>query len=428
MAAQRIAYLECSSGICGSMLLGALIDAGADEVSLREHLQKLNIDNVEMRISVHMEKNLKSRLVKIKATADHHHRGLGDIREIIEKSELNNNIKNISLSVFERLAQAEAQIHNTSVDRVHFHEVGAVDAIYDIVGVAIALDLLQIKAVYASSVNTGEGSVNAAHGVLPIPAPATLLLLKGVPLYSNGVQAELTTPTGAALLNVLSHGYGSAPPMQVQSIGYGAGEHELPFPNLLRIRIGNRVEITRNDSNFGSRINGEQVNQSMMKQMTPDYPYNQDQIIVLKCNLDDITPEHIGYLIEMLNKQEALDVFTTAIQMKKNRPGVQITVLCYPDFAERIERILFEHSSTFGVRKTIAQRSVLVRELRTIATEFGEIQCKIGYSGDRIVRIAPEYESCRQKALDQNVPLQWVYRAAEAAAEEYRKSPDRTEP
>jgi uncharacterized protein (TIGR00299 family) protein len=286
------------------------------------------------------------------------------------------------------LAEAEATVHRTTHDQVHFHEVGAIDSIVDIAGAVIGLDLLDVQRVLASAVNVGAGFVRASHGVLPVPGPATAELLKGVPTYARGNDGELTTPTGGALLATLAESFGPLPHLSVEQIGYGAGSKDLPHaPNLLRVFIGQ--DETRSDA---------------------------DLITVLEANLDDMNPEWFGYAQEQLFAQNALDVFYTPIFMKKNRPATKLTVLCETGNVNAIVDTLFQHTSTFGVRMYEVRRQKLHRFSMTVDTPFGSMAVKVGQWRGQVVQIAPEYESCRQAARHCGVSLKEVYRAAAALA------------
>jgi uncharacterized protein (TIGR00299 family) protein len=316
------------------------------------------------------------------------HRRLSDIEAIIHGSGLPARIRNRALDVFTRLAQAEAIVHHTTLDQVHFHEVGAIDSIVDITGAVIALDLLDVQRVLASAVNVGAGFIRAAHGVLPVPGPATAEILRGAQTYARGNDGELTTPTGAALLATLAESFGPLPSLRVEQIGYGAGSKDLPHaPNLLRVFIGE--DGTRGDA---------------------------DMVTVLEANLDDMNPEWFAYAQEQLFLHGALDVFYTSIFMKKTRPATKLTVLCETGAVDTIVETLFQHTSTFGVRTYEVRRQKLQRYSQTVDTPFGPIAVKIGQWGGRVVQISPEYESCRQAARHADTPLKVIYHATEALA------------
>ena len=385
----RTAYFDCFSGISGDMTIGALVDAGASFEVLRDQLATLHVPGFDVAI----EKVTKQGIAGTKFHVHVHdpgtqHRRLRDIEAILHDSGLAARIQERALEVFTRLAEAEATIHHTTTDQVHFHEVGAIDSIVDITGAVIALDVLEVRRVMASPVNVGAGFVRAAHGVLPVPGPATAELLKGAPTYARGQDGELTTPTGAALLATLAEGFGPLPQLCVERIGYGAGTKDLPqAPNLLRVFVGE--DSTRGDA---------------------------DVITVLEANLDDMNPEWFEYVQEQLFMHGALDVFYTSIFMKKNRPATKLSVLCESGKLERIVETIFQGTSTFGVRTYEVRRQKLQRASQTVQTTYGPISVKIGEWHGQVVQISPEYESCRQAAQRCGVPLKEIYRAAEVEA------------
>jgi pyridinium-3,5-bisthiocarboxylic acid mononucleotide nickel chelatase len=385
----RTAYFDCFSGISGDMTIGALVDAGASFEVLRDQLTTLHVPSFDVAI----EKVTKQGIAGTKFHVHVHdpgtqHRRLRDITAILHASGLEARIQERALEVFTRLAEAEATIHHTSIDQVHFHEVGAIDSIVDITGAVIALDLLEVRRVMASPVNVGAGFVRAAHGVLPVPGPATAELLKGAPTYARGNDGELTTPTGAALLASLAESFGPLPELRVEQIGYGAGTKDLPqAPNLLRVFIGE--DSMRGDA---------------------------DMITVLEANLDDMNPEWFEYAQEQLFTHGALDVFYTPIFMKKNRPATKLTVLCASSKLERIVETIFQGTSTFGVRTYEVRRQKLQRVSQIVETSYGPISVKIGEWQGQVVQISPEYESCREAAQRSGAPLKEIYRAAEAQA------------
>jgi uncharacterized protein (TIGR00299 family) protein len=385
----RTAYFDCFSGISGDMTIGALIDAGLSFDELRLQLATLNVSGYELTI----EKVTKHGIAGTKFHVHVHdpgtqYRRFRDIEAILRGSGLPLRIQDRTLEVFTRLAEAEATVHQTTLDQVHFHEVGAIDSIVDITGAVIGLDLLDVQRVLASAVNVGAGFFRAAHGVLPVPGPATAELLKGAPTYARGNDGELTTPTGAALLAALAESFGPLPYLRVEQIGYGAGTKDLSHaPNLLRVFVGE--DDTRGDA---------------------------DMITVLEANLDDMNPEWFEYAQEQLFAHGALDVFYTPIFMKKNRPATKLTVLCETGTVDPIVDTLFQHTSTFGVRTYEVRRRKLHRHSQTVETPFGPIAVKVGRWGGQVVQISPEYESCRQAARHCGASLKEVYRAAETQA------------
>ena len=391
----KVAYFDCFSGASGDMILGALLDAGLELSALAEQLEKLGLEGYELKAEKTSRLGFAGTKFEVlvaerghdEESGHHHERHLGDIRSMIQASSLGDSVKGRSIAVFERLAEAEATVHGKEPDEVHFHEVGAVDSIIDIVGAAIALELLGIEEVICSPLRTGTGYVECRHGRLPVPAPGTAELLKGYPVAPTDVPAELTTPTGAAILTTLAAGFGPCPQMQVGSVGYGAGRRETePIPNLLRVFIGERSDR-----------------------------YLTDTAIVIETNLDDMSPELIGHLAQKLLDLGALDVYSVPIYMKKGRPGVLLSVIAEPQDASRLEEAVLLESTSFGVRKYEVQRQKLAREHVTVATEYGEARVKLGKIGGEVKKAAPEYEDCKKLADERGVPLREVYRAVMAA-------------
>jgi len=390
----RIAYFDCLSGISGNMVLGAMLACGLDESVLLAGLAQLPLHGWKLTVERVSKQGISALHVDVveehheheMGQGEHHHhhahRGLGDILHLIEHSGLSPQVKKTASDIFTRLGQAEAEVHGTTPDQVHFHEVGAVDAIIDIVGAAIGLEALGIDRVLASPLPLGRGWVTCAHGTFPIPAPATALLVRGVPIAESDIDAELVTPTGAAIITTLAERFGPLPGMTVGQVGYGAGSKELPRPNVLRLFLGEEAaELAATE------------------------------IVGLETNLDDLPGEVLGYLMDRLFAAGALDVFFTAIQMKKNRPGVLVRVLCAPGEVDACTGILFAETTTLGVRRTLYTRAVLPREFRTVDTPYGPVRLKISRWND-IERAEPEYEDCRKLAEGQGVPLLAVYRAA----------------
>ncbi len=315
-------------------------------------------------------------------------RSLKDIVEIVNGSDLSNDIKASGKKIFKELAAVEAKIHNKKMEKVHFHEIGALDCIIDVVGSLIGIKRLGIDEVYSSKIHVGEGFIECHHGTIPVPAPATIELLKGVPIYSSGIRAELVTPTGVAILKNLSKSFGVLPQMKLEQIGYGAGSRELEIPNLLRVYVG---EVNKQE-------------------------YGKDEVILIETNLDDMNPEFFDYTTEMLLKQGALDVFMTPIFMKKNRPGTMLSVLTAPDKLDEILSIIFAETTTLGVRIQHLERKILLRETIRVKTRFGEVKVKVSKVGQQIKNIAPEYEDCKNIAAKKGIPLKDIYDEAKATA------------
>ena len=395
-------HFDCFAGICGSMVLGALVDAGLDFDDLRSDLARLPLDGFRVQAEKVKRKGLAGTLVTVTTDEVHPHRGLSAVLSIIEESSLPEAVKADGRRVFENLARAEAKIHDTTVEKIHFHEVGAVDAIVDIMGSVAGLYRLGVRRMSASPVHTGAGFVDCAHGRLPVPAPATAELLRGLPTYAEpGVEKELTTPTGAALVATLASSFGPPPALAVERIGYGAGTHELPFANLLRIFVGTPTRTAASG-------------------VAPGATYQADQVVEVRTALDDMSPEWTGYLCERLHAAGALEVYTTAIQMKKQRPGHLLTMLCQPGDLDPLLDLLFKESTTIGVRIEHVQRRVLPREIRTVKTEYGSVRVKVASHMESVANVAPEYEDCRRLAEASGVALKDIYAAARAAADRER--------
>jgi pyridinium-3,5-bisthiocarboxylic acid mononucleotide nickel chelatase len=388
----KLLYLDCFAGISGDMLLGALIDLGVPEETLRAELAKLKLPNYAISTRRVVKQNITATKFACEAGHGHDHRGYTEIAGMIDGSSLPVRVKQRSLRVFKQIGEAEAKIHGVPLDRIHFHEIGAVDSIVDIVGSCIALEVLGADEVHAASPPLGSGFVETAHGRFPIPAPATLEILKGVPTQSSPVCGELVTPTGAALLVEFAMKFGPMPAMQIEKIGYGAGSRELDAtPNVLRAVLGT---ANRDDST--------------------------NIVSVIETNIDDMNPQWFGDLMERLLVNGALDVFLTSVQMKKNRPGTLVTVLCETEDVGRFTEMLLAHTTSFGVRVHETRRRLLQREIVNVKTDFGEIQVKIGRLEGKILTRTPEYESCRKAANLNGVTIKEVYAAAQRGAEELK--------
>jgi uncharacterized protein (TIGR00299 family) protein len=383
----KLAYFDCFSGISGDMTLGALLDAGCDLETLREGLRGLPVPGWELSAEKVWKNGMAATYARVKTEDQQKHRSLNTILEILKNSQLAPAVRDRASAIFQKLGEAEARVHDVAIDKIHFHEVGAVDAIVDIVGACIGFHALGIEKFACSPLNVGGGTAKMAHGVLPVPAPATANLLQGKPTYSNGVQRELVTPTGAAIVATLCESFGPQPAMSVSAIGYGAGTADLEGqPNVLRIMVGEAAEKT-----------------------APGYD---QEITVIEANLDDMNPQIYGYFQEKALAAGALDVFTTPVQMKKNRPGTLLTVLCQPADVQALMLLIFAETTTFGVRTYSAQRRVLPREFVSVATKFGEVRVKLSRINGRILHVAPEYDDCRKLAEEKNVPLQRVINEA----------------
>ena len=406
----RIAYLDCFSGISGDMFLGALVDAGVAPELLKQTVKALDI-GAELKISrverggisatkvdvyVQGEKDLPREVFWQQKQSSHSHehshhsahgRGLTEIRRIIAATNIDAKSKITAIRIFEALGAAEAKIHNVSVDNVHFHEVGAVDAMVDIVCAAVGAAALGADEWVCSPLNVGGGTVKCAHGTLPVPAPATLELLKDAPVYSSGAQVELVTPTGAAIVKTLVSRFAAFPAMKIDKAGYGAGSRDLhEHPNVLRLTIGGAAESTVSTLS--------------------------ETISVLEANLDDLSPQVLAYAIDQLLNAGALDAFTVPAQMKKGRPGTLLTVLCKPADADRLTKIVFSETTTLGVRCREEQRQALSRRWERVQTNWGPVRIKIGSMNGAVSNYAPEYEDCRALAEANHVPLKTVIQEA----------------
>jgi uncharacterized protein (TIGR00299 family) protein len=384
----RIAYFDCFAGASGDMILGALLDAGVEPASWQGELDKLNLSGYELEIDRVQKQGIAATEVRVPVSEGSQERYLAEIEGLINTSQLPTEVKETSVEVFRRLAVAEARVHGTTPDRIHFHEVGGVDAIIDIVGAVVGLRLLGVEEVYASALPLGHGFVDCAHGRLPLPAPATLELLQGVPVLSRDAEGELVTPTGAAILTTLAKSFGPFPPITVEKIGYGAGQKDFPFPNLLRLLVGTT---------------------------SPALDARMETLTLLEANIDDLNPEFYGHLMERLFTAGALDVYLTPVQMKKNRPGVLLSVTCPPAQAEALAALVFAKTTTIGLRRQEVQRWALARERVEVKTPYGIVGVKVARLGGKVMTASPEYEDCRRLALKGGVPLKEVYMAAEAA-------------
>ena len=388
----KLAYFDCFSGISGDMTLGALVDAGCDLQLLRAYLAGLQVSGWAISAEKVWKNGVSATSVRVLTEDQSKHRSLSAILEILEASNLSDTVKENATAIFRRLGEAEASVHGVPPGRIHFHEVGAVDAIVDIVGACIGFETLGIQRFACSPLNVGGGTAKMAHGILPVPAPATAKLLQGKPTYANGVQKELVTPTGAAIVSTLCDTFGPQPPMSVSAIGYGAGSADLDGqPNVVRIMLGESTE-----------------------KVVPGFD---EEISIVEANLDDMNPQIYGYFLEKALGAGALDVYTTPVQMKKNRPGTLLTLLCKPQDASALISLIFAETTTFGVRSYAAQRRTLPRESVSVHTKFGDVRIKLSRINGHIRRVAPEFEDCRKLATEKNVPLHQVIDEAVRAFE-----------
>ena len=381
----NVAHFDCFSGISGDMVLGAVLDAGVSVEAIRRAL-----DSLGLPITLEVERVKRCGFAATKATVtapdQEDYRFLPDIEALLAKATLTPKQRNLATLIFRNIASAEAAAHGMSVDRVHFHEVGALDSIADVVGAAVGLDLLGVERFTSSPVPTGTGTVKAAHGIMPVPTPGTLELLRGVPLAASTVEFELTTPTGAAILTTVAADYVASPAMTVERVGSGAGTKDfIDRPNILRLLVG---------TSEPDRQRGRDV----------------DTVMVLETNLDDIAPEVIGYCTERLFAAGALDVFVVQGQMKKGRPGFMLSIICHPATVEEMEAILFRETATFGIRRHVAERTKLHREVIEVETPWGAVKAKRGWR-DGFEVLTPEYEDCARVAREHSIPLREVYAA-----------------
>jgi pyridinium-3,5-bisthiocarboxylic acid mononucleotide nickel chelatase len=382
----RVAHFDCFSGISGDMVLGAVIDAGVPVDAIRAALDSLGLP-IKLEIERVKRCGFAATKATIEAADQEDYRFLPDVEAILAKGALTTKQRELATTIFRKVAVAESTVHGMPLERVHFHEVGALDSIADIVGAAVGLDLLGVEKFTSTPVPTGSGTVKCAHGIMPVPTPGTAELLKGVPLAPSTIKTELTTPTGAAILTTVVTEWTATPAMTIERIGHGSGTKDfMEQPNILRLMLGT--------ANGRREPAGET-----------------DTVVVLETNLDDISPEVIGFAVERLFAAGALDVFAIPIQMKKNRPGVLLSVICEANKAPELEALLFRETGTFGVRRTTAMRAKLQREIVEVQTPWGPVKAKRGWRGDGFEVLTPEFEDCARVAREHSVPLRDVYAA-----------------
>jgi uncharacterized protein (TIGR00299 family) protein len=387
-------YFDCFAGASGDMILGATVAAGVDAGYLREQLSLLPVTGFSIDFETVNRSGLSATYARVETAHEHSHRSLADIKEIIDGSDLSRGVKQRAIAIFTRLAEAEARVHNEPVDHVHFHEVGALDAIVDVVGAAICFDALQIERFVCSPLHVGSGMVKMAHGHFPVPPPAVAELLKGVPCYSTEIKGELLTPTGAAIITTVCTEYGPIPEMKTDATGYGAGTREYQeFPNVLRVLLGE------------TELHGA----------------TDERLWMLETNLDDASPQIIGHVMDRVLELGALDCFFTPVQMKKNRPGVLLSVLCGRNEKEALMKLLFTETTTLGVRSYEVARRALQRSVMRVETQYGPIDVKVAHLDGRVVNEMPEFEQCRQAAAKANVPLKIVEEVARLALAKKRE-------
>ncbi len=375
-------YFDCFAGASGDMILGAMVAAGVDPGLLREQLGLLSVQGFEVDFAPVSRSGISATYARVHTVHEHAHRHLSDILKIISDSRLSDSVKERAAAIFSRLAEAEACVHNQPLEQVHFHEVGALDAIVDVVGASICFELLSIERFVSSPLHVGSGTVEMDHGRFPVPPPAVVELLKGAPVYASDIKGELVTPTGAAIIATVCTEFGALPRMTLLNTGYGAGTREYEkFPNVLRVLIGE-------DSSTAS--------------------INDEQLWMIETNIDDLSPQIFGHIMDVALEQGALDCYFTSIQMKKNRPAILLSLLCRAADREKLSELIFKETTTLGLRSYAVERRALERETVCIETRYGPIDVKVARMKDQRVNAMPEYEQCREAALRASVPLRIV--------------------
>ncbi|MGI8996984.1 MAG: nickel pincer cofactor biosynthesis protein LarC [Pyrinomonadaceae bacterium] len=373
-------YFDCFAGASGDMILGALISAGVDARLLIEQLSRLNVEGFEISFETVDRSGISATRAHVQARDERQHRHLSDILKIIEASSLTESVKEHAAKIFTRLGEAEARVHNVALEQIHFHEVGALDAIVDVVGACIGFELLGVEKFMASPLHVGSGTVEMAHGRFPVPPPAVVELLRDAPIYATDIKGELMTPTGAAIISSVCEDFGPLPALRVARTGYGAGAREYEnFPNVLRVFIGESAAANETE-----------------------------KALVVETNIDDCSPQLIGHVMERALAAGALDCYFTPVQMKKNRPGVLVTILCRPPDRETMFELLFSETTTIGVRCYEVERRTLDRVFVSVQTSFGAVSIKVARLNGRVVNATPEFEECRAAALRAGVPLREV--------------------
>ncbi|HJU56954.1 MAG TPA: nickel pincer cofactor biosynthesis protein LarC [Pyrinomonadaceae bacterium] len=384
----RTLYFDCFAGASGDMILGALVGVGVDARLLTEQLSLLDVPGYEVSFETVDRSGISATRAIVRAEEEHAHRHLSHILKIINDSRLAGTVKERASKIFTRLAEAEAKIHNVAVERIHFHEVGALDAIVDVVGACVGFELLKVERFISSELHVGSGMVEMAHGRFPVPPPAVAELLKDAPVYSSDIKGELVTPTGAAIISTLCDEFGPLPLMKIERTGYGAGGREYQnFPNVLRLMLGESAAETLTD----------------------------ERLVMVETNIDDMSPQVYGHVMEEALRRGALDCYLTPVQMKKNRPGTLLSLLCRPALRDEMCQFLLAETTTLGVRFYEVMRRALERETVKVETKFGEINVKVARLDGVVIKGMPEYEECRAAAERANVPLLEVERAALAS-------------
>jgi pyridinium-3,5-bisthiocarboxylic acid mononucleotide nickel chelatase len=386
-------YFDCFAGASGDMILGAMVGAGVEPQALRDQLSLLGVEGFALEFELANKAGLSATYARVQTAHEHKHRHLADIRKIVNDSKLSDGVKRCALSIFTKLAEAEARVHNETVENVHFHEVGALDAIVDVVGAAICFEILGVERFACSPIHVGSGTIQMAHGRFPVPPPAVTELLQGVPFYSTDLKGELLTPTGAAIIKTVCTEYGPIPLMTVARTGYGAGTREYEnFPNVLRVLLGE----------------------------TETAGASEERLWMIETNIDDVSPQIIGHVMERAFELGALDCYFTSVQMKKNRPGVLLSVLCSANRKETMLQLLFNETTTIGARSYEVERRALERRLVRVETPYGPIDVKVAQLNGRVVNEMPEFEQCREAARKADVPLRVVEEATRLALAKVR--------
>ncbi len=386
-------YFDCFAGASGNMILGGLVSLGIDERELIEQIKLLNISDFEIEFTTVNKSGISAIHANVKVPPEHAHRHLHTIEKIINDSGLSDKIKQRAIKIFTKLATAEAKIHGIEVQKVHFHEVGAMDAIIDVVGACIGFEMLGVARFACSKIHVGSGFAKMAHGKFPIPPPAVAELLQGIPIYSTEITGELCTPTGAAIISTLSETYGEINDLQTEKIGYGAGTRDYEdFPNAIRLMIGEISPQRHRDTEFDF---------SKTENQSPET----NTLILLETNLDDISPQVLGFVMDRAFEFGAIDCWFTPIQMKKNRPATMISILCNPENRGKLTELLYVETTTLGVRVREIERECLERKFVKISTQFGEIDVKIGLLDGKRVNAMPEFDQLKRIAIENNIPL-----------------------
>lgn len=378
----RLLYFDCPTGISGDMCLASLIDLGVDWKAVLKELKKLPVDRIDVKIGKEIRHSITGTAFRVKIHEAHHHRTFNDIKGLINKSTLKSEDKKLSIEIFRAIAEAEGKVHGISPGKVHFHEVGAMDSIIDIVGASVAINSLKADKIFCSPLPLGSGWANTMHGRMPLPAPATVEILKGSPVASSTIPFELTTPTGAAIIKTVAAGFSPLPSMSIEKIGYGAGKKDFKeAANLVRVFIGQ----TAVKEDAGAK-----------------------ELLMLETNIDDMSPQIAGYLIDRLIKEGALDAYITPVQMKKSRPGILLGVLTEPSLKQKLMDVIYSESTSIGIRAYRVERHCLERRFEKVRTKFGAITVKVSFREGRVFNIQPEYEECRAAAEKKGVPLKLV--------------------